>query len=59
MASSELTDIITMLRSRPVVENPPVADMRKGFDVLASKFPPHTGIHLHAHRRGRCAGRLG
>ena len=39
MASSELTDIITMLRSRPVVENPPVADMRKGFDVLASKFP--------------------
>ena len=22
-----------------MVENPPVADMRKGFDVLASKFP--------------------
>ena len=39
MASPELTDIITLLRSRPVVENPPVADMRKGFDVLASKFP--------------------
>ena len=39
MASPELTDIITLLRSRPVVENPPVADMRKGFNVLASKFP--------------------
>ena len=39
MASPELTDIITLLKSRPVVENPPVADMRKGFDVLASKFP--------------------
>ena len=39
MASPELTDIITLLRSRPAVENPPVADMRKGFDVLASKFP--------------------
>ncbi|MDE0204493.1 MAG: alpha/beta hydrolase [Candidatus Tectomicrobia bacterium] len=39
MASPELTDIITLLRSRPVVENPPVADMRKGFDVLASKLP--------------------
>ena len=39
MASPQLTDIITLLRSRPVVENPPVADMRKGFDVLASKFP--------------------
>ena len=39
MASPELTDIIALLRSRPVVENPPVADMRKGFDVLASKFP--------------------
>ena len=39
MASPELTDIITLLRSRPVVENPPVADLRKGFDVLASKFP--------------------
>ena len=39
MASPQLTDIITLLRSRPVVENPPVADMRKGFDVLASKLP--------------------
>ena len=39
MASPELTDIINLLRSRPVVENPPVADMRKGFDVLASRFP--------------------
>lgn len=39
MASPELTDIITLLKSRPVVVNPPVADMRKGFDVLASKFP--------------------
>ena len=39
MASPELTDIIALLRSRPAVENPPVADMRKGFDVLASKFP--------------------
>ena len=39
MASPELTDIITLLRSRPAVENPPVADMRKGFDALASKFP--------------------
>ena len=39
MASPQLTDIITLLRSRPVVENPPVADMRKGFNVLASKFP--------------------
>ena len=39
MASPELTDIIRLLRSRPAVENPPVADMRKGFDVLASKFP--------------------
>ena len=39
MASPELADIITLLRSRPVVENPPVTDLRKGFDVLASKFP--------------------
>jgi len=39
MASPELTEIITLLRSRPVVENPPVAEMRKGFDVLASKLP--------------------
>ena len=39
MASPQLTDIIKLLRSRPVVEKPPVADMRKGFNVLASKFP--------------------
>jgi epsilon-lactone hydrolase len=39
MASRELEVLIHMLTSRPMPENPTVADMRQGFAALAAKFP--------------------
>src|SRR4029450_2586896 len=39
MASRELTALIHLLTSRPILENATVADRRQGFDMLAAKFP--------------------
>src|SRR4029453_17763375 len=39
MASRELTALIHLLTSRPMLENATVADRRQGFDKLAAKFP--------------------
>jgi len=39
MASRELAALIHLLTSRPIPENPTVADRRQGFDMLAAKLP--------------------
>src|SRR5918996_3215279 len=39
MASQALEAIVHLLTSRPMPENPTVEEMRKGFDMLASKLP--------------------
>jgi epsilon-lactone hydrolase len=39
MASRELTALIHLLTSRPILENATVAERRQGFDMLAAKFP--------------------
>jgi acetyl esterase/lipase len=39
MASRELTALIHLLTSRPILENATVAERRQGFDLLAAKFP--------------------
>src|SRR5262245_38427259 len=39
MASRELTALIHLLTSRPILENATVADRRQGFDMLTAKLP--------------------
>jgi epsilon-lactone hydrolase len=39
MASRELTALMHLLTSRPILENATVAERRQGFDLLAAKLP--------------------
>ena len=39
MASRELTALIHLLTSRPILAHATVAERRQGFDLLAAKFP--------------------
>jgi acetyl esterase/lipase len=46
MASQALEAIVHLLTSRPMPENPTVEEMRKGFEMLASKFPPTPDVQV-------------
>lgn len=46
MASPALQMIVHILTSRPAPENPSVADMRQGFEMLAAKFPLTEGVQF-------------